>query len=152
MKQILKISLLLVLVALCAAAILKHHWTSQRQSLGETKKLFSVVTGQLTDFRAAHFESAYQHSAIGIQRKFSPAQFEVMIRRDFSAMIRAGQVEFGVVRVTGATALAEVFLTAPDGSVHIFLYSFSAEADGWKIDGVQSLGTEPARQLPGMHV
>ena len=61
-------------------------------------------------------------------------------------------MEFGAVRVAGAAALVQVFLTAPDGLVRGFLYSFTAEPDGWKIDGVQPFGPQPVRRLPGLHV
>ena len=151
MKLVLKISLLLVLAALCGAGILQSRRASEEQSLG-AKELFSVVTRQLTDFRTANFKSAYDRSALGIQRKFSPVQFESMVRQNYSAMTEAGEIEFGGARVYGTTALAQVFLTAPDGSAHIFVYSFSAEDGGWKIDGVQSLGTAPAGRLPGMRL
>ena len=60
-------------------------------------------------------------------------------------------MEFGEVHVIGRSALVQVFLIAPDGAIRGFLYSFTAEADGWKIDGVQSL-SRPERRLPGLHV
>ena len=52
----------------------------------------------------------------------------------------------------GANALVQVFMTAPDGVVRGFLYSFTAEGDGWKIDGVQPLGPQPLRHLHGLHI
>jgi hypothetical protein len=61
-------------------------------------------------------------------------------------------VEFGAIRIEGASALAQVFLTAPEGTVRGFLYSFTCEADGWKIDGVQPLGNRPLPHLPGIHI
>ena len=88
----------------------------------------------------------------GVQEKFSRSQFELMIRRDFSPMTEAEHVEFGAVRVDGAAAAVQVFLTAPDGAMRGFLYSFTAEADGWKIDGVQPLGPQPLRRLPGLRI
>ncbi len=111
-----------------------------------------MVNRQLSAFRAADFQSAYRHSAAGVQQKFSLAQFERMVRHDFASMAQLERVEFGAVRVDGASALVQVFLIAPDGAVRGFLYSFSAEPDGWKIDGVQPLGAQPGRHLPGLHV
>jgi hypothetical protein len=87
-----------------------------------------------------------------VQQKFSRAQFELMIRRDFSPMTEAEHVEFGVVRVVGGAALVQVFLTTPDGVVRGFLYSFTPEADGWKIDGARPFGAQPARRLPGLRI
>ena len=152
MNQIVKVSLLLFFFALCAVAMLATHVTRERTPSPPARELYLVVTQQLSAFRAADFGSAYQHAAAGVQQKFSLRQFELMIRRDFSPMTRAQHVEFGALRIAGATALAQVFLTAPDGTVRGFLYSFTAEAEGWKIDGVQSLGEKPVQRLHGLHV
>ena len=48
-------------------------------------------------------------------------------------------MEFGAISVAGGSAMVQVFLRASDGAVRGFLYSFTAESDGWKIDGVQPL-------------
>lgn len=152
MSRRLKISLLLFFFALCGAALLATHAVRKQTPPPQAKELFSVVNRQLSAFRAADFRSAYRHSAAGVQEKFSLAQFERMVRRDFTFMTQAEHVEFGAVRVAGASALVQVFLIAPDGAVRGFLYSFTAEPDGWKIDGVQSLGAQPERHLPGLHV
>jgi len=152
MNRIVKVALLLFFFALCAVAILATHFARERAPAPPAKELYSVVARQLSAFRAADFGSAYRHAAAGVQQKFSLPQFELMIRRDFSPMTRAQHVEFGAVRMAGATALAQVFLTAPDGTVRGFLYSFTAEAEGWKIDGVQSLGEKPVRRLRGLHL
>lgn len=150
MNRRLKISLLLFFFALCGAALLATHRVREETAPPPAKELFLVVNEQLSAFRTADFPSAYRHSAAVVQQKFSLAQFELMVRRDFASMTETGPVEFGEVRVVGAAALAQVFLTGPDGAVHGYLYSFTAERDGWKIDGVQSLGPRPARRLPGL--
>jgi hypothetical protein len=152
MNRWLKASLLLFLFALCGAAILATHALSQRRPAPPARELFLIVNRQLSNLRAEDFESAYQHSASVVQQKFSQSQFELMIRRDFSSMTAAQRVEFGAVRVGGSNALLQVFLTTPDGAVRSYLYSFTCEADGWKIDGVESLGPQPLRRLPGLHV
>ena len=85
-----------------------------------------------------------------MQQKFSPQQFEFMIRRDFSSMTEAQRIEFGNVYVNGGSAYAQVFLTTPDGAMRGYLYSFTAEADGWKIDGAQPLGPQPIRRPRGL--
>jgi hypothetical protein len=152
MNRIVKVSLLLFFFALCAVAILATRWAGRRTPVPAARELYSVVSHQLSAIRSADFSSAYRNAATGVQQKFSLSQFELMIRRDFSPMTQAKHVEFGAVRISGATALVQVFLTAPDGAVHGFLYSFTAEADGWKIDGVQSLGKKPDRGLRGLHI
>ncbi|HEY2800636.1 MAG TPA: DUF4864 domain-containing protein [Chthoniobacterales bacterium] len=152
MNRTVKASLLLFFFALCGAAILATHNARNRIPPPPAKELFSLVNRQLSAFRAADFERAYRHAAGAVQERFSPAQFELMIRRDFSSMTEAQRVEFGAVHVAGATALVQVFLIAPNGAVRGFLYSFTAEPDGWKIDGVQPLGRQPVRRMPGLHV
>ena len=132
--------------------MLATHFAEKRIPAPAARELYSAVSRQLSAFHAADFGSAYQSAAAGVQQKFSSSQFEMMIRRDFSAMMRAEHVEFGEVRMAGVAASVEVFLTAPDGAVRGFLYSFTAEADGWKIDGVQPLGARSGRPLRGLHV
>jgi hypothetical protein len=151
MNRLVKTSLLLFFFALCGAALVATHFARERTPPPAAEELYSVVNRQLSAFRAADFDSAYRHAAAGVQQKFSRAQFELMIRRDFSSMTQAGHVEFGAVHIAGAVALVQVFLTTPDGAVRGFLYSFTAEADGWKIDGVQSLGVQPVGRLRGLH-
>lgn len=151
MNRGLKIGLLVFFAALCGAALLATWQVRETARPPQAKELFSVVNRQLSEFRAANFVSAYRHSASVVQQKFSLGQFEEMVRRDYASMTRAGHVEFGEVHVVGRAALVQVFLIAPDGAIRGFLYSFTAEADGWKIDGVQPLGI-PERRLPGLHV
>lgn len=152
MNHLVKTSLLLFFFALCGAAIVATYRAQERTPAPAARELYSIVNRQISAFRTADFDSAYRHAAAGVQQKFSRSQFELMIRRDFSPMTEAEHVEFGPVAVAGASALVQVFLTAPDGAVRGFLYSFTAEADGWKIGGVQPLGPQPVRHLPGLHI
>lgn len=152
MSRSAKISLLLFFFALCGAAIVLTHLHRERTPAPAAKELYSIVTRQLSALHSDDFDSAYRHAASGVQQKFSKEQFEFMIRRDFSSMTEAQLVEFGTVQVTGAAALVQVFLTTPDGAMRGFLYSFTAEEDGWKIDGVQPLGSQPVRRPRGLHI
>jgi hypothetical protein len=152
MRSWLKVLFLLFFFTLCGAAMIATHQTRERVPPPSARELYSIVNRQLSALRGADFESAYQRAAAGVQEKFSRTQFELMIRRDFASMTEAAQVEFGVVEVAGASALVQVFLTTADGATRVYLYSFSAERDGWKIDGVQSLGPEPVRHPPGMRI
>ncbi len=152
MNRLAKVSLLLFFFALCAAAIVITHQARERTPAPNARDLYSIVNGQLSAFRRADFESAYRHAAAGVQEKFSRSQFELMIRRDFSSLTDAEHVEFGAVQVAGAGALVQVFLTAPNGATRAYLYSFTAERDGWKIDGVQPLGPQPTNHLPGLRI
>ena len=147
-----KVFSLLFFVALCAAAVLVSEAVRRRTAPPAGQELLAVVNRQLSAFRESDFRSAYQHSAAVVQQKFSLMEFEQMVRRDFNSMTQTVKVELGAVRVDGATAFAQVFLIAPDGVRHGYLYSFTAEPDGWKIDGVESLGVTPAIRSPGIQV
>lgn len=152
MSRLLKTALLLFFFALCGAAVVATYRAQERTPPPAPRELYSIVNRQLSAFRTADFDSAYRQATAGVQQKFSRSQFELMIRRDFSPMTEAERVEFGAFGVEGASAMMQVFLTAPDGTVRGFLYSFTAERDGWKIDGVQPLGSQPVRRLPGLHI
>jgi hypothetical protein len=152
MSRLVKTALLLFFFALCGAALVATYRAQQRTPPPAARELYSIVSRQLTAFRTADFDGAYRQAAAGVQQKFSRAQFELMVRRDFSPMTDAEHVEFGAVTVDGGSAMVQVFLRASDGVVRGFLYSFTAETGGWKIDGVQPLGTQTARRLPGLRL
>jgi hypothetical protein len=152
MNRLAKSSVLLVFFALCGAAMVVTHRQSERTAPPPARELYSIVNRQIAAFRTDDFDTAYRHAATGVQQKFSRHEFELMIRRDFSSMTQAEHVEFGAISVTGASAVVQVLLRGSDGSVRAFLYSFTAEAEGWKIDGVRPLGSQPIRHLPGVHI
>jgi len=152
MNRLIKFSLLVFFFALCGAAIIATHFARERTPTLAAKELYSIVNRQLLAFQADDFDSAYRQAASGVQQKFSRTQFELMIRRDFSSMTEAHRVEFGTVQVAGSAALVQVFLITPNGAMRGFLYSFTAERDIWKIDGVQPLGPQPVRHLRGLHI
>jgi hypothetical protein len=152
MSRSVKIALLLFFFALCGAATVLTHFARQRMPAPAAMELYSLVNRQLLALRSDDFESAYRYAASGVQEKFSSKQFELMIRRDFSPMTEPQRVEFGAVELAGATALVQVFLTSPEGAMRGFVYSFTAEANGWRIDGVQPLGPQPVRRPPGLHI
>ena len=152
MNRFAKIVFLLFFFALCGTAIVITHLRQQRIPPPAAKELYSIVNRQLSALRADDFDSAYRNAASGVQEKFSREQFERMIRSNFSSMTEIQRVEFGAVYVAGGSALVQVFLTAPDGAMIGYLYSFTAEQGGWKINGVQPLGSHPVRRVPGLHI
>lgn len=152
MDRALKVSFLLFFFGLCAGAMIATHLVRQRTPAPPAHLLYSIVSRQLSAFRANDFDSAYRQAAAGVQERYSRDQFELMIRRDFAFITEPAQVEFGAVQVGGDIALVQVFLIASDGTMRGFLYSFTAEGNRWKIDGVTSLGSESARRPPGLHI
>ncbi len=150
MNKWLKISVLLFFFALCGAAMVITHLHRKERPVPAARELYSIVNQQLAALRSDDFDSAYRHTASGVQQKFSREQFELMIRRDFSSMTVAHRIEFGTVEVADGAAFAQVFLTTPDGARRGYLYSFSAEPDGWKIDGAQPFGPQTSRRARGL--
>ena len=152
MSARIKASLLLLFFLICGSAFFVAHQLRQRLPAPVPRELFAIVNQQLTAFRASDFRGAYRQAATGVQQKFTLAQFEAMVRRNYPAMTRAHRVEFGLVKVNGGTALVQVFFFAENGSVRSFMYSLISEDDSWKIDGVEELkGYRRAQSLGGTH-
>jgi hypothetical protein len=154
MNALTKTGFLVFFLSLCGAAgLISHYFQPQLVPAPAPRELYSVVNNQLSAFRAEDFPRAYRHAATNVQQKFSLAQFEALIRSDYGAMTHANRVEFGVVRVDGASALVQVFFYSGDGTIRSFLYSLVAENHTWKIDGVEQQSVAPpGRHLAGLHI
>lgn len=145
-----KASLVIFFFSLCSTAIFVTIHLREHTPAPAPHELYSVVHDQLAAFRAEDFPSAYRQAASAVQTKFTLAQFEAMIRRDYSQMAHARRVEFGPVNVHGAAAVVQVYFFAADGSVRSFLYSLMAERGAWKIDGAEEVRVFPRMpQLSG---
>lgn len=150
MTRTVKAALLFFFLSLCASAVVVTHRVSLQAAPPAPHELFSIVEQQLAAFRVADYSSAYRHTASGVQQKFTVPQYEAMIRRDYGDLSGAQRIEFGSVKMHGSTAVVQVFFCSAHGVVRSFLYSFVAEDDSWKINGVQHLqfGTRPK----GLHI
>jgi hypothetical protein len=148
MTRTIKASVLFSTFALCAAAIVVTQRARQHVPPPAPHQLFAVVEQHLSAFRAADYSSAYRQASSDLQQKFTPPQYEAMIRRDYADVAGAQRIEFGFVRVSGSSAVVQVFLRDGNGSIRAFLYSFIAEGDAWKINGVQPMQPTPR----GLHI
>ncbi|HSP45961.1 MAG TPA: DUF4864 domain-containing protein [Chthoniobacterales bacterium] len=148
MTRTIKGSLLFCVFALCAAAMVVTQRARQHVPSPAPHQLFAIVEQQLSAFRSADYSSAYWQASSDVQQKFTPPQYEAMIRRDYADVAGAQRIEFGFVKVSGVSALVQVFFRDADGSIHAFLYSFIAEGDAWKINGVQPMEPTPR----GLHI
>jgi len=137
MTRMIKASLLFFFFSLCASAVVVTYQMRLHVPPPAPHQLFAVVEKQLAAFRAADYSSAYHQAASGVQQKFTVPQYVAMIRRDYGDISGAQRIEFGFVKVSGATAVVQVFVREANGSVRAFLYSLIAEGDSWKISGVQ---------------
>ena len=150
MTRTIKASLLFFSFSLCASAIVVTHQMRLQVPPPAPHQLFAVVEQQLAAFRAADYSSAYRQAASGVQQKFTAPQYEAMIRREYADTFSAQHIEFGFVKVTGSTAVVQVFLCDANGLVRPFLYSLIAESDSWKINGVQPMRSGP--RPAGLHI
>ena len=137
MTRMIKASLLFFFFSLCASAVVVTYQMRLHVPPPAPHQLFAVVDKQFAAFRAADYSSAYRQAASGVQQKFTEPQYEAMIRRDYGDISGAQRIEFGFAKVSGATAVVQVFVREANGSVRAFLYSLIAEGDSWKINGVQ---------------
>lgn len=150
MSRIIKASLLFFFFALCASAVLVTHRVRLQVPPPAPHQLFAVVERQFAAFRAADYSSAYRQAASGVQQKFTAPQYEAMVRRDYGDLSGAQRIEFGLVKVSGATAVVQVYFCGANGYIRSFLYTLVAEGDSWKINGVQPMriGDRPV----GLHI
>jgi hypothetical protein len=139
MTPLAKGSLLTFFFSLCGAAFIISHQFREHAPTPVPHTLFAVVNDQLSAVRAADYASAYAYAANGMQQKFTLPQFERMVRRNYAHIAQARRVEFGDVRLDGGSATVEVFFFTRNGDMRAFLYSLTAEAESWKISGVEEL-------------
>ena len=149
MTPIAKGTLLTFFFSLCGADFIVSHHVRKPPAAPVPHALFAVVNDQLTAFRADDYTSAYRYAASGLQQKFTPAQFERMVRKNYSHIAEARRVEFGSVFVDRGSATVEVFFFTRDGSARCFVYSLTAEGEAWKISDVEELPDARRSRFPG---
>ena len=149
MTALAKGSVLMFFFSLCGAAFIVSHQTRERTAAPAPHALFAVVNDQLTAVRAADYAGAYRHAANGLQQKFTPAQFERMVRRNYSHIAEARRVEFGSVVAGPGSAMVEVFFFTRSGSARRFVYTLTAEGEAWKISDVEELPDARRTRFPG---
>jgi len=95
-----------------------------------------VVEAQLDAFRAGDVERAYSYAAPSIQRRFPLEAFDAMVARGYEPVYRSKSATFGRMVDQGSLAAQEVFLTGPDGTDWVALYTLERQPDGsWRITG-----------------
>ncbi|MBL9215788.1 MAG: DUF4864 domain-containing protein [Opitutaceae bacterium] len=120
--------------AVLSAAAADEMRLSPRKIQDEVK---AVVEAQIAALQAGDFSAAYAHAALGIKRQFSERVFALMIRRGYAPLLRAEQVDVGLVRDDGQD-LAQVLVTVTDaaGRSTVYRYWLELEEPGWRISGV----------------
>jgi len=148
MTRIIKTSLLGFFFALCFSAAVVTHQLSRQVPAPAPHQLFTVVEQHLAAVRAADYSSVYRQAASGVQQKFSFAEYQTIIRRDYGHLTAAERIEFGSVSINGSAAAVQVYVRDPSGSVRAFLYTIVAEDGSWKISGVGPISP----RARGLHI
>lgn len=146
-----KLCLLGAVFALCGAAALFQSMLERRWQSTPPGELYSVVSKQLSAFRADDYPGAYRQVSMGFQEKFNIESFANLARTDYPTLLRAVRVEFGPVRFQGRRALLPAYFFLPEGEIVPCVYTLVREDDAWKIDVVRVLPRWPAnRRLGGV--
>jgi len=123
---------------LCAGGILiANPWRKEISNSGTRSESIDATTS----------DDGFQFAASSARPKLTFQQLETIIRRDPTAKLQRGRIEFGSVRMEEGTALAEVMFVSNDGRVLPFLYKLLPERDSWKIVNVQRIWYVPRSHL-----
>jgi len=151
MSRAAKLCLLGAIFALCGVAALFQAVIERRWQSTPPAELYSVVSQQLSAFRADDFPAAYRQVSMGFQEKFNIESFAELARTDYPMLLRAVRVEFGQVRFHGRQAFIPAYFIMPEGDVVPCVYTLVREDDAWKIDGTRVLPRWPTnRRLGGL--
>jgi hypothetical protein len=150
MSRAAKISLLVLLFAVCGAGVF---WQYRSERLGDVtppSQLYDVVVKQMTAFRSDDFAGAYRQVSSNFQERFNIEAFAEMAHTEYPGLLQAGRVEFGAVHFQGRHAVMPAYFFLPGNDVIPCVYSLVREDEAWKIDGVRVLRRWPAgRRLSG---
>ncbi len=152
MRHSIKAAVLLFMFLICGAGFVITQRVREQVTAPAPRELFAIVNQQLTAFRTADFQAAYQQAATGVQQRFTVVQFEKMVRQRYPDVVRGSRVEFGQVKVRGSNAIVQVFIVHANGATRSFLYSLTHEENAWRIDDVEELRRGwPGPELSGTH-
>lgn len=104
-------------------------------------EIVSTVDSQLQAFREGDFAKAYSFAAIDIRNQFPLERFEQMVRQGYPAIAKSRKADFGLCFDDGDQAVLNVTIEGADGTRKEFQYKLVKEQKGWRIQGVQDLGT-----------
>ncbi len=149
MNQKGKIALMLFFFAICATAAFITYDAGLKPVPAKPLDLYSVVYNQFTALQTSNFARAYRNASTGMQEKFNVEQFEGMVRLDYSPLLAANRLEFGVAECEGHHAVVQAYLVSMDGAITPCIYSLVNEGEGWKIDGARLLRRIPKGERPG---
>ena len=96
----------------------------------------SVVEAQFEAFRDDDYSRARSYASAEIQRQFTTAAFERMVKGGYPGIAFWQKVSFGAVADNGHEAIIEVSVTSRRGHTRNFRYLLIREGELWRINGV----------------
>lgn len=99
------------------------------------KELVSVVTAQLSAFRADDWEKAYGYAARTFQNVVPPESFATLITRNYSLVWKNTRAEYGWPSDNGHIAVLPVRVFSNSRS-EAYTWLLVKEGEAWRITGV----------------
>ncbi|MEM6372524.1 MAG: DUF4864 domain-containing protein [Pseudomonadota bacterium] len=100
----------------------------------------SVISDQITAFKADNFAEAFEFASPTIQGMFrTPENFGRMVTQGYPMVWRPAEVTYLELREENGSYRQKVQIVDAEGRVHVLDYSMLQTEQGWKINGVQLL-------------
>ena len=115
-------------------------------AFGQSAEIEANIAAQIQAFRADDFSTAFTFASPNIQSLFrTPENFGAMVRNGYPMVLRPDEVRFLELRQISGYWWQKVMVSDAKGLVHILDYQMVQLKNGWKINGVQLLGSsDPA--------
>ncbi|QFT74121.1 DUF4864 domain-containing protein [Ruegeria sp. THAF33] len=115
-------------------------------AFAQNAEIEANISAQIQAFKADDFATAFTFASPSIQRLFqNPDNFGAMVRNGYPMVWRPSEFRFLELREIAGALWQKVMITDANGRVHILDYQMIPLEDGWKVNGVQLLGTaDPA--------
>ncbi len=115
-------------------------------AFAQNAEIEANIAAQIQAFKADDFDTAFTFASPNIQRLFrNPENFGAMVRNGYPMVWRPADLRFLELREVAGLQWQKVMIVDGNGRVHILDYQMVQMENGWKINGVQLLGTsDPA--------
>jgi hypothetical protein len=103
------------------------------------KELTDVIESQLAAFRQEDYAKAYSFAAAGIQKQFSRAAFEKMVKNDYPVIANSKSVRFGLITDNGKEAVVVANVRGNGKQLAQYQYLLVFQDSKWRINGVHEV-------------